>query len=286
MPIQPTSPNRAGAVSKLTDGTVDAVVVRAAEAFGAGYRLTVRLPAGLSVGGSAGRYFLARCGAATLEERLSNWQMYLRRPLFAGDVRVGGAEGEEWELYLPDVTTPGNRWLLERLHGALLNLVGPLGNGFALDDHARNLLLVGRDERCGPLLPLIDAMLDRGGRVTLLLVETVPAQLRQDLLPRLPIAVEVHIADGDGWPAHVAELAQWADQICAALPHHELSTLALTIRRARLRFDPGFALVLPEADLACGYGACLACVVPTAGGGLTRACVNGPVFDLLRLTQA
>jgi dihydroorotate dehydrogenase electron transfer subunit len=38
-----------------------------------------------------------------------------------------------------------------------------------------------------------------------------------------------------------------------------------------------------DADLACGYGACLACVVPLANGSLTRACVHGPVFDLLEL---
>ena len=51
----------------------------------------------------------------------------------------------------------------------------------------------------------------------------------------------------------------------------------------RLRLESGFALALVESDLACGYGACLACVVPLAGGSLTRACVHGPVFDLLEL---
>ena len=51
----------------------------------------------------------------------------------------------------------------------------------------------------------------------------------------------------------------------------------------RLRVEPDFAYLLVQADLLCGSGACLACVVPTAGGGLTRTCVHGPVFDLTRL---
>jgi NAD(P)H-flavin reductase len=33
-----------------------------------------------------------------------------------------------------------------------------------------------------------------------------------------------------------------------------------------------------ESGMACGYGACYGCVVPTRGGYL-RLCVDGPVLD-------
>ena len=277
------------AVSKLTDGTVDVPIVAAATPFGTGYHVTVRMAGGMDAPTHdtvAGRYFLVRCGASTLEERLQNWQMYLRKPLFVAAVRAGGDAGDEWTLHIPDAVAPGHQWLLGLPAGAQLNLIGPLGNGFALDAHRRNLLLIGREARISRLLPLIDAMLDHGGRVTVVLVAPDGNRVRRDLMPRLPLAVELHVTDPDTWLEHVASLAQWPDQICAALPNTDLAALAGTIRRERLRFDPGLAFVLPDAELACGYGACLACVVPTANGGFTRACVNGPVFDLHRLVQA
>jgi hypothetical protein len=31
--------------------------------------------------------------------------------------------------------------------------------------------------------------------------------------------------------------------------------------------------------MACGFGACFGCVVPTRDGGYARVCVDGPVLD-------
>ena len=31
--------------------------------------------------------------------------------------------------------------------------------------------------------------------------------------------------------------------------------------------------------MACGFGACFGCVVPTRDGGYVRLCVDGPVLD-------
>jgi dihydroorotate dehydrogenase electron transfer subunit len=32
-----------------------------------------------------------------------------------------------------------------------------------------------------------------------------------------------------------------------------------------------------EAPMACGYGACFGCAIPTNDGGYMRICVDGPV---------
>ena len=37
-----------------------------------------------------------------------------------------------------------------------------------------------------------------------------------------------------------------------------------------------------EAGMACGYGACFGCVVPTVDG-FARVCIDGPVFAAERL---
>jgi NAD(P)H-flavin reductase len=41
---------------------------------------------------------------------------------------------------------------------------------------------------------------------------------------------------------------------------------------------PTLAQLALESGMACGYGACFGCVVPTRGGYL-RLCVDGPVLD-------
>ena len=40
-----------------------------------------------------------------------------------------------------------------------------------------------------------------------------------------------------------------------------------------------------ESGMACGYGACFGCVVPTAAG-YQRVCVDGPVFTGAELAVA
>jgi hypothetical protein len=40
-----------------------------------------------------------------------------------------------------------------------------------------------------------------------------------------------------------------------------------------------------ESGMACGFGACFGCVVPTRGG-YVRLCVDGPVLDAEQLDTA
>jgi dihydroorotate dehydrogenase electron transfer subunit len=37
--------------------------------------------------------------------------------------------------------------------------------------------------------------------------------------------------------------------------------------------------------MACCYGACFGCVVPLAGGGYARVCVDGPVMEAAALAE-
>ncbi len=265
-------------------------------------------PLGWAKGIGAGRYVLARCGAATPTERAEQWQIYLRRPLFFAGRRqmqnidesdqarseavsaTGMSEKfnnekfDSGEFILPAGNDPGYRWLASQPPGAAINLIGPLGQGFSLGAQHRNLLLLATPDRAPALLPLIDPLLDRGGRITLVL--QTDGKTENPLLPLLPIAVEVRQAKTESeWQRQLQETIAWSDQICAALPMATFQPLADAIRRHRFRLESGFAQVLVEADLVCGVGACLACVVPTPDGGYTRACVHGPVFDLTALVR-
>lgn len=277
----PTSP------ASNADGTVTAIVAEPAQTLAGAAILALQLPAAAAPANArlAGRYFLARCGAQSEWERVHNWQIYLRRPLRVVKRRRLAdqeAPADMWWLWAPQDEDPGFSWLRCLAPGAPVNLIGPLGNGFAILPNTRHLLLVAESSRAPGLLPLVELVLDRGGKVTLA-VRDMGAGL-DHLAPALPLAVELQVARSEAeWNSLLNDGVRWADQIGAALPLDSTAALAETIRQRRFRLDPGFALALVDADLACGYGACLACVVPLANSSLTRACVHGPVFDLVEL---
>jgi dihydroorotate dehydrogenase electron transfer subunit len=56
------------------------------------------------------------------------------------------------------------------------------------------------------------------------------------------------------------------------------------VRRLCVARDVPGRLAL-EAGMACGYGACFGCVVPLAGGGYARVCVDGPVMEAAALAE-
>ncbi len=290
----PEDSKRAAAPTTNPDGTRTALVAgplrKVAGAPGESHALLpLLLPAGLSQAGVGGRFWLARCGpnsgAATVAERTEHWEIYLRRPLYAAMQHPIDAPAplERWELLLPLTADPGYRWLAAQPEGAPINLLGPFGTGYQLQPTARNLLLLADSTHWPLLLGLGDQMLDRGGRVTLLLrLESQPQS--RAIREQLPIPMEMRLAtDEEHWQAHLAETIHWADQIAVALPWPALVPLAQAIERHRFRFETNFAHALVQADLLCGVGACLACAVPTREGGYTRACVHGPVFDLKTL---
>jgi dihydroorotate dehydrogenase electron transfer subunit len=195
-----------------------------------------------------------------------------------------------YTLLVPQGDDPGHRWLAARNPGDSVDLLGPAGNGFAVNASQRALLLVADQSRAPLLMPLIHPILDHGGRIALLI--RTPENARpsaiplETLLQGLPLAVEARAEPARAFGNALADLAAWSDHICLSLESSDPATyseLLHTLCTTRVRLDPGFVEVLWPGMLPCGVGACLACLVPLAGGGFTRACVHGPVLDLTRL---
>lgn len=272
-------------IDQAADGTVAAQLAAAPRIEHGLLWLNLLLPKQGDTEHVAGRFVLARCGAHGPQERKEQWSIYLRRPLFpAGRPRpLGGEPYTLWPFAAPPGDDPGYAWLAAQAAGAAVNLVGPYGSGFPLLPLTRRLLLVADVPHLAVLLPLLDEALDRGGQVSLLLLDEGRTLDLEGLRAGLPLAVEVHRLGAAEWPAAIDSGLRWCDQVCTAVAGAHLVTLAEAVRRTRLRFDAGFAFAFADADLACGYGACLACIVPLANGSLTRACIHGPVFDLWEL---
>lgn len=239
---------------------------------GPGLLLRLHLPALRDC--QPGQFFMLRAG--------DGWAPFLRRPLFPA-----GIDGETLIVWGDPQSDPGIAWLAARPEGAALDLLGPLGRGFSLHRQQRRLLLVAESPCVGPLLALITPHLDGEGNVGLLL----EAPSARELLPpaTLPPAVEYHTATVDGSAGLHGDLGDmmpralaWADAVCAAGSASFLRRLKAHIGELRFGQRRGFAQALAPAHLACGVGACLCCLTDS-GRGQHRACVRGPVFDLVDL---
>jgi len=303
-----SGPERIHMTSKeMEGGPAGPLVGQFAESVEPGFPFELRLPQGAvpPLQDLPGRYFLGRCSSEVGIERDSGWSIYLRQPLFVCS-RQEREDGDFWQLCQgpghfvrrPGATDeslgqvgidPAAHWLSQRSRGDPLNLLGPLGNGFSVPSEPHNLL-VAADVADDPawfwqLYFLCEQALDRGGRATILLRAADERELAA-LIPWLPVQVEVRTAADDfEWLEQLRQTAAWADQMRAGVPASRYSEMKRVIEESRFRTDRNFAQVLVKADLACGVGACLVCVVPTGRGGLTRACVHGPVFDLMDLVD-
>jgi dihydroorotate dehydrogenase electron transfer subunit len=262
------------------DSTISAIVQSKQPLAPAGTLLRLWLPVAYHEGGGFGRFFLARCTEDSLPARISEWSIYGRRALFCAGMPVSMPDqaGSIWEFLIPRDDDPGYQWLANHPLNTAINLLGPFGQKFELAAHTRALAVLADLQTLLLTLPVVQTMLDRGGRVILLI--RGEADTAAPLLPLIPIPVEVRLIPPDTWLDHLSEPLRWADQFCAALPNRDYPALAHQIRTRRFQVDNAFAHVFVQSDLLCGIGACLACVVPTREGGYTRACVHGPVFPL------
>jgi NAD(P)H-flavin reductase len=194
------------------------------------------------------------------------------------------AEGVELEFLLEEVG-PGTERLAALRAGDGLALIGPLGVGFRQPDAGARPLLVGGGIGVAPLLCLAEALLETGERSHVLLGFRSAAHARAAKL--FPAPVEVATDDGSvGRHALVTELLRErlhhdprAAVLACGPPAMLEAVRALCVERGAP------AQLALESGMACGFGACFGCVVPTRLGYL-RLCVDGPVLDAELLDSA
>ncbi len=188
------------------------------------------------------------------------------------------ARSDELHFMVEDVG-PGTARLCELEPGDVLLLVGPLGVGFRPPGEGRTPLLVG------------------GG------VGVAPLAIWQDQLPQARVLLGFRDED------HARGAALLADPVLATddggIGHHGVVTDLLALELERDRAVEVYACGPPrmlevvrllcsahgvpaqlalESGMACGFGACFGCVVPTRDG-YVRLCVDGPVLDAATLER-
>jgi dihydroorotate dehydrogenase electron transfer subunit len=181
--------------------------------------------------------------------------------------------------FLLEAIGPGTERLAELAPGDRLWLSGPLGVGFAPPEPGTRPLLVGGGIGAAPLLCLQDE-LGQGAEVLLGFRGAEHAEAAK------LFAGEPKIATNDGSvgrDALVTELLR--EELDLSTVHRPLSTVyacgpppMLEAVRALCAEREVAAQLALESGMACGFGACFGCVVPTRAG-YVRLCVDGPVLD-------
>jgi dihydroorotate dehydrogenase electron transfer subunit len=209
--------------------------------------------------------------------------------------------------FLLEAVGPGTRRLAELRPGEGLHLVGPLGVGWRPAEAGTRPLLVGGGIGAAPLLCLQDELAGEG--VAPDGASDVDRDMRGQRNARAADDPAVLLGFRSSAHAEAAKLFAGSVELATddgSLGHHGLVTDLL---RQELDRDPAatvFACGPPamleavralcagrdmpaqlalESGMACGFGACFGCVVPTKAG-YVRLCVDGPVLDADALESA
>ena len=186
--------------------------------------------------------------------------------------------GVQLDFLLEDVG-PGTERLGALEAGEALALVGPLGIGFRPAAEGTRPLLVGGGIGTAPLLCLSEEM--ESPRVLLGFRSGAHAEAA-----RLFADPSVATDDGSvGRPALVTELLSEELEASPATVFACGPPPMLEAVRAICAERGVPAQLALESGMACGFGACFGCVVPTKDGYI-RLCLDGPVLDADRLESA
>jgi NAD(P)H-flavin reductase len=185
-------------------------------------------------------------------------------------------EGLYLDFLLEDVG-PGTHVIANLEPGDELLLTGPFGNGFEFDA-ARRPVLVAGGIGLAPIVALDDEIRERGGVLASTLVGMRAAAYA---IAAEHYGLEHELATEDG----SAGVTGYVTELLASLlaQGHETTVYAcgppamLEAVRALCEEHGVPSQLAMESGMACGFGACYGCVVPTHEG-FTRLCVDGPVL--------
>ncbi|MDD5108378.1 MAG: dihydroorotate dehydrogenase electron transfer subunit [Candidatus Omnitrophica bacterium] len=201
----------------------------------------------------------------------------LRRPL-----SIHGVKGVKVKLFY-EVIGRGTQILSTRKPGELLDIIGPLGNGFNYRQQAKvseikNILVAG-GMGVAPLFFLAQKI-----KVSKPLV-LIGAKTKRQILcapefKRLGCILKLATDDGSaGFKGKVTDLLQIILEqakpvrLFSCGPGPMLKAVSEIANENKIHTQLSL-----EEHMACGIGACLGCVVATKGG-YKRVCKDGPVFS-------
>jgi dihydroorotate dehydrogenase electron transfer subunit len=206
---------------------------------------------------------------------------YLRRAYSIADVVLSRGEVE----FLVKTIGPGTRALEELSEGAEVRLLGPLGRGFswASLEPGQAVAIVAGGIGAAPFPFLLRALGEAKLRVDLFLGGRRASDLSfRDRFRETSAPLHLATEDGSlGDKGYVTEIFRGTAQkvpgayarVFACGPMPMFSALAPIV--AELGIPAEFST---EADMGCGFGVCLGCVIPGREKPFIVSCVEGPIL--------
>ncbi len=230
-----------------------------------------------------GQFVNVRCGV--------DRSFILRRPFSVYRVHKRGGWSSTIEIVF-DIRGPGTEYLASLRTHASLDLIGPVGRGFALPKRRAHCLLVGGGIGAAPLFFLADELRNEGHRVDVIL----GARSSRFLLNAIDVrrlASVYHITTDDGSMGEQGRVTDVLDEtiekcetevVYTCGPHPMLAAVSRTCVDKKIPVQ-----VAVEELMACGYGVCMTCVMPIRPRKKSkemsddfyyaRSCTEGPVFN-------
>lgn len=218
----------------------------------------------------------------------------LRRP-FSIHRRIASGKGITGIELLYKVVGEGTNKLSEYKKGDVIDILGPLGNGFSISEPLNRVYIVAGGIGVAPMLYLASSLLENGMEPSECRV-FIGGKSKDDVLCKddfAELGVAVHVTTDDGSsgdqcfvtdPMEMASERHRPDIIYACGPMEMLNCVIQIAEKNNIPCQ-----VSIEAIMACGIGACLGCAVEKkdTSGSYMHACMDGPVFDarLLNLNR-
>ncbi len=205
--------------------------------------------------GHAGQFYMLR--------RPDSLDPFLGRPI---SIYEANADSNEIS-FVYHTPGRGTALLSAMLPGQTLDVQGPYGNGFPLEDGPA--VVIGGGIGIAPLYQLVKELRlkEPGRRVDVFLGFKEGAYLSEEF-EKLADSVSVNIG---GFVTQDVDFSRPAAYYaCGPAPMLRAAAQAARDARAKL-------YVSLEKRMACGVGACLGCTIRTSGGN-KRVCKDGPVF--------
>ena len=206
----------------------------------------------------------------------------LRRPLSL--CRIDPDKGQIRLVF--EVRGEGTKALSSLREGDMMDIMGPLGHGFALLDPAKRVVVVGGGIGVPPMLE-VAAHYGANCRAVLGFRSADAVILTRDFEA---LGCEVLLSTDDGTRGRKGFVTQSlqetlerepADMIYACGPLPMLKGVASIARQQGIRCQ-----VSLEERMGCGIGACLVCACKTQKDGkesYSHVCKDGPVFESTEL---
>ena len=197
----------------------------------------------------------------------------LRRPF--GAYKISSSKIE----ILYKVVGKATRILSERNPGEMLDILGPLGNGFDIKSLLSlgnsSIALVAGGHGVAPLYALAKSLKTFGLKISVFIGASNKKYIVcDDDFKRL--GLKVYVATEDGSKGHkglVTDLLKRGCSICACGPKPMLKAVAELSNKYKT-----YCQVSMEEYLGCGIGICMGCAIKTRLGN-KLVCKDGPVFN-------